>query len=86
MRVVVVYKEQTDYARTVVDYMWDLEHQTGHSLEVINPDTPDGAHFCETYGILQYPAIIALKDYDGQMEKIWSGLPLPTIMELSYYV
>lgn len=85
MRVVVVYKDQTDYARTVLDYLRDFEHQTSHILENIDPDTASGTQFCETYDIVEYPTIIAISD-DGVMQNEWSGLPLPTISEVSYYV
>ncbi|MEI6850624.1 MAG: hypothetical protein WCK26_01500 [Candidatus Saccharibacteria bacterium] len=85
MRVVAVYKDQTDYARTVTDYLRDFEIQTGHKLEIINPDTEEGTQFCDIYGIVEYPTIIATSD-DGVMQNCWNGLPLPTISEVSYYV
>lgn len=85
MRVVVVYRDQTDYARTVLDFLRDFERQTGHMLESVNPDTADGTHFCEIYDIVEYPAIIALSD-EGLMQNAWRGLPLPTISEVSFYV
>jgi hypothetical protein len=85
MRVVVIYKEQNDYTRTVTDFLRDFEHQTGHELEKMDPDTPEGTLYCETYGIVEYPTIIATSD-DGAMQNTWNGLPLPTISEVSYYV
>ena len=85
MRVAVVYKEQNDYTRTVIDFLRDFEHQTGHTLETIDPDSIEGTYFCETYGIDKYPTIIALSD-DGVMQNAWDGIPLPTISEVSYYV
>lgn len=84
MRVVVIYKENTDYARDVATFLHDFEHQTGHKLELIDPDSSDGTQFCRTYDIVQYPTIIALSD-DGLMQNTWNGLPLPTISEVSYY-
>ena len=84
MRVVVLYREETDYARSVIDFLRDFKHQTGHDLEVLDPDSPQGVHFAETYGITSYPTIIALND-DGVMQNMWNGLPLPTISEISYY-
>lgn len=68
-----------------MDYLHDFKHQTGHDLEVVNPDTPEGAQFCETYDIVEYPTVIAMSD-DGVMQNIWNGLPFPTISELSFYV
>ena len=85
MRVVVIFKDQNDYTREVLDYLRDFKHQTGHDLEQLDPDTSDGTQFCETYGIVQYPTVTALSD-DGVMQSSWSGLPFPTISELSYYV
>ena len=85
MRVAVIYKDKTDYARTVIDFIRDFEHQTGHILETIDPDSVDGTQFCSTYGIVDYPTIIATSD-DGSMQNTWNGLPLPTISEVSYYV
>lgn len=85
MRVVVITKDKTDYTSTVDGFLRDFEHQTGHSLEVLDPDSLDGTQFCETYDIVEYPTIIAISD-DGIMQNLWSGLPMPTISELSYYI
>ena len=35
MRVVVVYKTESDHARTVFDYLRDFKNQTGHDLEEV---------------------------------------------------
>lgn len=85
MRVVVVYKQQTDYARRVEDFMFDFKRLTSHDLEVIDPDSRDGSSFCRAYDIVEYPTLIALSD-DGQIQNQWRGLPLPTLSEVSYYV
>ena len=85
MRVVVVYKNNTEYARTIIEFLRDFNRQTGHELEELDPDTPDGVSFCRAYDIVEYPSIIALSD-DGAMQQTWRGLPLPTISEVSYYV
>lgn len=85
MRTVVVYKEETDYARAVIDYLRDFKRQTGHDLETINPDTPEGADFCRVYDVVEYPSMIAISD-NGTLQNMWRGLPLPTISEVSYYV
>ncbi len=85
MRVLVVTKQQTDYARRVDDFIFDFKRQTGHDLETLDPESHDGISFCGTYDILEYPTIVALSD-DGQVQNTWRGLPLPTISEVSYYV
>jgi len=85
MRVVVIYQEQRDYTREVLDYLRDFERQTGHTLEALDPDSPEGMQFCNTYDIVEYPTLLALSD-DGSMQNMWRGTPLPTISEVSYYV
>ncbi len=84
MRVVIVTKENTDYARQVQEFLGNFTRQTGRSLEVINPESLDGDSFCRTYDIVEYPTIIALSN-DGQVQNMWSGTTLPTIGEVSYY-
>jgi len=85
MKVVVVTRDNTDYARTVTDYLRDFKMQTGRDLTTLDPDSLEGADLCRTYDIVQYPTIIALSD-DGVMQNLWAGLPLPTMSEVSYYV
>lgn len=84
MRVVIVYKEDSDHARAVLDYMHDFKYQTGHDLEAINPETSNGTDFCTIHDIVEYPTVVALS-YEGIMQNSWRGLPLPTISELSFY-
>lgn len=84
MRVVVIARENTDYARAVSTFVSDFLRQTGRTIEVLNPDSPDGDSFCRTYDIVEYPSIVALSN-DGQMQNTWSGAMLPTISEVSYY-
>ncbi len=85
MRIRVIYKYESDHAREVLDYLRDFKRQTGHELEEVNPDSPDGADTCRTYDIVEYPTIIATSD-SGQLQNMWRGRPLPTISEVSYYV
>lgn len=85
MKAVVIYKDESDHAREVLDYLRDFERQTGHVLETIDPETAAGADFCRAYDIVEYPSIAALSD-DGMLQNLWRGRPLPTISEVSYYV
>lgn len=85
MRVAVIYKDQSDHAREVIDYLRDFARQTGHVLETIDPDTREGSSFCRVYDVVEYPSIVALSD-DGQLQNLWRGRPLPTISEVSFYV
>jgi hypothetical protein len=85
VKVVVVFKDNTDYARTVTDYLRDFKIQTGHDLSTLDPETPEGSEFCRVYDVVEYPTIVATSD-EGVIQNSWRGLPLPTISEVSYYV
>lgn len=85
MRTVVVAKENRDYSRMVDTFLNDFQRQTGKSLEVLDPDSLEGTSFCRTYDIVEYPTIVALDD-SGQVQNTWSGINLPTINEVSFYV
>ena len=84
MRAVVVYKDESDHAREVRDYLRDFTRVTGRDLEIIDPETAEGTDFCRIYDIVEYPTIVALGD-DGSMQTMWRGRPLPTIDEVSFY-
>jgi len=85
MKVVIIYREKSDHAREVIDYLRDFKRQTGHELNTLDPDSIDGIDFCRTYDVVEYPTVIALSS-DGVMQNLWRGRPLPTISEVSYYV
>ena len=51
----------------------------------MNPDDKEGISLVETYNAVQYPTILALSS-DGILQKDWSGLPLPLIDEVAYYL
>lgn len=85
MRVVVVYREDSEQARAVTDFLREFSRQTGRTIETLDPDSPEGADFCRVYDIVEYPTMLALSD-DSQLQANWRGLPLPTIAEVSYYV
>lgn len=85
MRVVVIYRDESEHGSEVTSFLRDLKRQTGHDLEVIDPDTREGVSFCRTYDIVEYPTIVALSD-GGELQNMWRGMPLPTISGVSYYV
>lgn len=84
MRAIVVYKDASDHAREVIDYLRDFSSQTGRELETVDPESREGADFCRVYDIVEYPTIVALSD-DGRLLSSWRGRPLPTISEVSFY-
>ncbi len=85
MRTVIIFREDSEQARPVLDFLREFERQTGKQLEQLSPDSREGSQFCQAYDIVEYPSLIALDD-TGAVQQLWRGLPLPTISEVSYYV
>lgn len=84
MKVVVLYRPSSEHSRTVEEFVHDLERSSSGRVELVNVDTRDGWSTASLYDVMQYPAILALKD-DGQLLKEWQGNTMPRANEVSYY-
>lgn len=85
MRIVVIYREYSDHAREVVEWIDQFERRSGRTIEQMDPDSPDGETFCTAREIMQYPTITVTDD-NGKPYGIWSGSPLPVIDEVMGYI
>lgn len=85
MRVVCVWRRESDYGRTVEEWIMAFERQTGKEIESLDPDTKEGEGFCRAYDIVEYPTIMALGD-DGAVLASWRGTMLPLFDEVSYWL
>ena len=59
MQVVMVYKPESDHARRVITFLGDFVRQTGRTISELDPETPEGASFCRTYDVVEYPKYVA---------------------------
>ena len=85
MRIVVVYKQFSDHAREVDEWIHEFEQRSGRELEKLDPEMPDGESFCTAREIMEYPTI-AVVDSDGKTYEMWRGSPLPVIDEVMGYI
>lgn len=85
MRVVSVWRENSDYGREMAEWLKDFTYQTGREIESLDPDTVEGEIFSTTYDVVEYPTLLAL-DNQGKVLASWRGLPLPLMNEVSYYL
>lgn len=79
-----MWREGEDYSRAVEEWMGEFERRTGKEIESMSPDGREGASFCQTYDIVEYPTIIALGN-DGAVLNLWRGKQLPLFDEVSYW-
>lgn len=85
MKLLVLYHPQSEHSRTVEDFVHEYAYRVhGHEAELLSLETREGAKAAKLYGIVQYPAILALRD-DGQLMKHWEGTTLPLINEVAAY-
>ena len=74
MKVVVVWRDNTDYAREVMTWIGEFERETGREVESLDPDTIEGEGFVRSRDIVQYPAVVVIDDR-GAILKLWNRLP-----------
>ncbi|HEV2412560.1 MAG TPA: hypothetical protein VGS28_02005 [Candidatus Saccharimonadales bacterium] len=84
MKVMVLYRSNSESDRQTSDFLHDYERQTGKTIQAVNADDVEGSQTADLYEVVNYPAIIVTAD-DGSLIKIWQGPQLPTISEVSYY-
>lgn len=84
MRIVIIYKQFSDHARECEEWIHEFEKRTNKTLEILDPESPEGEIFCTAREIMQYPAII-VTDTDGKTYETWTGSPLPVIDEVTAY-
>lgn len=81
----ILYRPNSEHGRQVENFIRDF--QTSHAsgrLEILDVDSRDGSATASLYDVMQYPAILALRD-DGSIVKAWEGDMLPVMNEVAYY-
>ena len=86
MRLVLLYRPQSEHARQVEAYAADFERfHPGEKVEQVHIDSIEGSELARLYGVMDHPAVVALKD-DGQLQQMWVGVDkLPLMNDLAYY-
>ncbi|HVI60967.1 MAG TPA: hypothetical protein VM535_02295 [Candidatus Saccharimonadales bacterium] len=85
MKVVILYRPNSEHGRLVEDFIHDFQSRHGtHHLEVLNIDSRDGSATASLYDIMQHPAILVLQD-NGYVQKVWMGETLPLMDEVAAY-
>lgn len=81
MKVLVLYRPNSERGRVVEEFVRELEHRiSGATVEVVNIDSRDGSATASLYDIMQNPAILVLQN-DGYMHKAWQGMDVPPLID-----
>jgi len=86
MKVIMLYRPNSEHARAVESFLRDLLRQHDVSeryLRQVNVDTREGISLCSIYDIMTYPSVVVTTD-EGGFIKSWEGT-LPLMDELMSY-
>jgi hypothetical protein len=85
MKITVLYRPESEHGRVMDEFVHEFQHRHEDTkLEIQDIDSRDGSAMASLYDIMQYPAILALRD-DGSVLKIWEGGELPLMDEVASY-
>lgn len=79
----ILYRPNSEHERSVENFNKLLEDRRIKS-ELINVDSREGAVKSQAYGIMEYPAVIAARETNGQALQLWTG-NLPTVSDVEFY-
>ena len=88
MKVVVLYRPDSELARTIESFLRGLREMhdiDDRHLQVLNYDSREGSATANLYDIMSQPAILIVGD-DGAYVKHWEGSDLPLQEEVAGYV
>lgn len=85
MKALILYKPNSEHDTPVQGYVREFLRRTGKGLDLIDAESREGISLAQLYDIVQFPALVAVRD-DGEIIEKWPELEKwPTMNELTYY-
>jgi hypothetical protein len=82
MKLVILYRPLSEHGSKTEEFMREYQRVYPESkIEVIEIDTREGMAMASLYDVVQYPAILALRN-DGSVADIWQGDNFPLMQEV----
>lgn len=86
MKVLILYKPNSEHDTPVQAYAREFEHRSGKTLELVDAESVQGVELAKLYDVLQFPTMVATEE-DGQFIQAWPELDKwPTMSELTFYI
>ena len=86
MKVVILYRPNSEYATRVEAFVHDYQVRHGSAkLELVNIDQREGSALASLYDVMRFPAILAMET-DGKLLQMWEGEQLPLMDEVAAYM
>jgi hypothetical protein len=84
VKVVILYRSNSEHEQVVREFEHEYTHRTGRQLVLMDLNTKEGAELASLYDIVRYPAVLATTA-SGAMLQLWQDESLPLINEVMYY-
>ena len=84
MKLCILYHTNDENTRSVEEFVSNFKYYSDHSVDLISLETKEGASMAQLYDIVDYPAILVIRD-DGQLSHFWQGKGFPQIDEILGY-
>ncbi|HSX04980.1 MAG TPA: hypothetical protein VLF69_00745 [Candidatus Saccharimonadales bacterium] len=87
MKLLVLYRPNSEFARTVEEFIQTLRVQQNideRQLEILDFDSREGSATASLYDIIAQPGFVVVGD-DGGFIKSWQGNELPLAEEVASY-
>ncbi len=84
MKVMIIYRPNSEHARIVEEYVRDIDRQQNIQPQLVNVDTPEGSAMMKTYDVTNHPAVLVTRE-DGQLVQYWVGEQLPLMQEVASF-
>jgi hypothetical protein len=84
MKVVIVYRPNSEKARLVEEFARDIDRQQNVQPQLVDVDSPEGIAMVSLYDIMSYPAVIVTRE-DGELIQYWANDQLPLMQEVAAF-
>ena len=85
MRIVILYRPNSEFSRITEQYVRDFKRSQNGDIDLVSLDTREGADMARLYDIVQYPAVLAINQRDNSLARYWQGEKLPLMTEVASY-
>jgi len=85
MKALVLYRPNSEFARSVEEFVHDFKSRTDKRIELMSIDTREGASTAALYDVMQFPSVLAIQD-NGSLAKSWTGEHLPLVNDVAGYL
>ena len=88
MKLLILYRPNSEHATLVESYIRDLEmqHDIGSDkIDLVSVDTREGSSMAALYDVWSFPTIVVI-DGSGALLNMWQGEQLPLMDEVVGYM